>query len=109
MAAIAQQMLARLSERAVKVEFRDRTARAFPLLSRKSDEDGGPSKLFDQTRSNYSDHARMPALIGEHDREHLVEIHCEHSFARLLERRVVDLLTAVIQLLDRACNHVRLV
>src|SRR2546430_17716613 len=51
----------------------------------------------------------MPRVVGEDDGVLFVEIHRQHLLTRLLERGVIDLLAAVIQLLELASDHVRFV
>src|SRR5882762_3098122 len=93
----------------MKVEFRNRPTGSFALIARERDKHGGPSELFHQSGRHYSDHARMPGVVGKHDGEHLVEIHRQYFLAGLLEGRVIYVLTPLIQLLELARNRVRLV
>src|SRR6266852_3212533 len=93
-----QQVLPRLSERAVKIEFRDRPARSFALIARERDQHRRSSKLFDQSGRHDTDHAWVPSVVGENDSEYFVEVHRQYFLAGLLERRVIDVLTPLIQL-----------
>src|SRR5689334_4527374 len=105
----SEQMLAGLRQRAVQIEFRNRSARALALLPRQGDEHSWPTEFFDESRGHDPDDARMPRIIGEHDREHLVEIHRQNAFTRLLEGLMIDLLPALVELLELTRNHVRFV
>src|SRR4026208_488248 len=49
----------------------------------------------------------MPRLVRQHNSEYFVEVELQHSLTRLLERRAVDLLPLVIQLLQLAGDCIR--
>src|SRR5712672_2313094 len=51
----------------------------------------------------------MPDIVGEDNRKHLVQVHCQHFLAGLLERGAIDLLASLIQLFELARNHVSFV
>src|SRR5688500_4202389 len=51
----------------------------------------------------------MPSLVREDDPEHFVEIELKHFLSCLQERRVIQLLPLVVQLLELPGDGVRLV
>src|SRR5689334_10279353 len=108
-AAESKQMRTRLSERAVQIELWNRSTGSFPLVVGQCDEHRWSPKLFDQSRSDDPDHTRMPCVIGQDDREPLIEIHRQHTLARLLQRLMIDLLAPGVQFLELARDDVRLV
>ena len=107
--AVAKQVLARLTKCAVEIELGNRSAGTFPLLARQRDQHRRTSKFLDEARGDDPDNARMPRVVGEDDGVLFVEIHRQHLLTRFLESRVIDLLAAVIQLLELASDHVRFV
>src|SRR3954465_3743012 len=51
----------------------------------------------------------MPGIVGQHDRELLLEIHCQDPLTRLLERHPIDRTAPLVELLELACDDVGLV
>src|SRR3989441_3093346 len=66
MAAEALERLGAGCERRVEIERGDRAARAFPVPVAAGDEDDRPVEALDESRGDDSDHALVPALVGEH-------------------------------------------
>ena len=105
----SQQVLPRLSERAVKIELRNRAAGSLALVARERDQHCRSSEFFDQSRSDDTDHSWMPVVVGQNDREHFVEVHRQDFFAGLLQCHAIYVLAPLIQLLQLAGNRVGLV
>ena len=77
--------------------------------SRHGDQYRRSAELLHQTRRDDADDSRMPGFVRQNDRVLFFEIHGEYALARLLERRMIDLLAAVIQLFQLAGDDVGLV
>src|SRR5438132_8680194 len=99
MSPVSEQLFARAPECAMKIELRYRSTRSFALITGECDQHRRSPKLLDQSRGDDADHARVPVIIRQYDREHLVEIRREDFLTRLLECGAIDLLAPVIQFL----------
>src|SRR5262249_22917721 len=92
---------------AMQVEARDRAAGTLSRFAIERDEHRRPARLLDETRGDDTDHARVPALLGEDYPVRLVEVGLVEQLARLDQCRAVDLLPPAIQLIELARNAMR--
>src|SRR5436190_6074260 len=60
MAAVAHKQIAALTQRRGQIEALDAPARPSPFLAFTADDDGGPIKILQHTRSDNADHADVP-------------------------------------------------